>query len=88
MGLTLAPKDLNLAVFADVRHDSRSHMGMFYTVGGSPLLASSKKIQLMTTRPTETQAAFQAAKDAVWILSLAKELGLPDTPVVLYQEHL
>ena len=93
MGLTLAPKDLNLAVFADasfnVHHDSHSHLGMFHTVGGSPLLASSKKIQLMTTSSTEaeTQAAFQAAKDAVWILSLAKELGLPDTPVVLYQDN-
>ena len=76
--------------YADCKDTRRSHSGYVVMVGGAAVAWSSKKQTIVTTSSTEAEyiAVSEAAREAVWLRSLLRELELlPSGPTTVYCDN-
>jgi hypothetical protein len=74
------------ADYAGDLDDRRSTMGYVFTLVGGPICWKSmiQSTVAMSTTEAEYMAAAEAAKEALWLTGLVKELGIQQSGVSLY----
>ena len=94
MGLTLGGSKPTLVGYSDSAHGDdiatgRSTGGFVFTFGCGAVSWSSKRQPLVTLSTTESEyvGATLAAKEAIWLRSLASEFGMQMGPTLLYGDN-